>query len=263
MRKLQLLLFFLATIAATCQGLDEVDHGRNYNIYPLRLKSGSGGHHIPGLTCSSWRLGVETHNIIEWITVPEECEGYVGNYMLGHQYREDSEAVTIHAFRYAKSLNLTGDGKDTWVFDIDETTLSNLPYYAKHGFGVNAYNSTSFNEWVNLGVAPALPSSLKLYWKLLNLGIKIVFLTGRPEDQTNITVANLRNVRFTKWEKLILKDSSFSGKTAVVYKSTQRKKLEDEGYRIVGNIGDQWSDILGTNTGNRTFKLPDPMYYLS
>jgi hypothetical protein len=21
------------------------------------------------------------------------------------------------------------------VFDIDETTLSNLPYYAKHGFG--------------------------------------------------------------------------------------------------------------------------------
>lgn len=59
------------------------------------------------------------------------------------------------------------------------------------------------------------------------------------------------------------RDASFSGKTSVEFKSAQRKKLEESGYRIVGNIGDQWSDILGTNTGNRTFKLPDPMYYIS
>ena len=51
--------------------------------------------------------------------------------------------------------------------------------------------------------------------------------------------------------------------TALVYKSNARKKLEKSGYRIVGNIGDQWSDILGTNVGNRTFKLPNPIYYVS
>lgn len=54
-----------------------------------------------------------------------------------------------------------------------------------------------------------------------------------------------------------------SGKTALVYKSERRTKLEKRGYRIVGNIGDQWSDVLGTSPGNRTFKLPDPMYYIS
>ena len=54
----------------------------------------------------------------------------------------------------------------------------------------------------------------------------------------------------------------FVGKSAVVYKSAQRKKLEEEGYRIIGNVGDQWSDLLGTNSGIRTFKLPDPMYYI-
>lgn len=59
------------------------------------------------------------------------------------------------------------------------------------------------------------------------------------------------------------RSSSFSGTTAVVYKSAQRRKLEESGYKIVGNIGDQWSDILGTNTGDRTFKLPDPLYYIS
>lgn len=57
--------------------------------------------------------------------------------------------------------------------------------------------------------------------------------------------------------------SEYSGKSAVVYKSAQRKILEEEdGYRIVGNIGDQWSDLFGTNIGLRTFKLPDPMYYI-
>jgi hypothetical protein len=54
--------------------------------------------------------------------------------MMGGQYRRDSRFVIDEAVAYAESLNLTGTGKE-WVFDVDETTLSNLPYYAKHGFG--------------------------------------------------------------------------------------------------------------------------------
>ncbi|KAI4973364.1 hypothetical protein ZWY2020_035625 [Hordeum vulgare] len=38
-------------------------------------------------------------------------------------------------YAYVDSLKLACNGKEVWVFDIDETTLSNLPYYAKHGFG--------------------------------------------------------------------------------------------------------------------------------
>lgn len=67
------------------------------------------------------------------------------------------------------------------------------------------FNSTLFNEWVNKGEAPSLPESLKLYKKLLSLGIKIVFLTGRPEDQRSVTENNLKNVGFYTWENLILK----------------------------------------------------------
>ncbi|KAH7565338.1 hypothetical protein JRO89_XS09G0190300 [Xanthoceras sorbifolium] len=232
-------------------------------IHFLRPLSGAGLQDIPGLSCSSWRLAVETNNIIGWETVPEECANYVGHYMLGQQYRDDSKVVADQALLHTNSINLAGDGKEIWVFDVDETTLSNLPYYATHGFGTTPYNSTAFNEWVEEGKAPALPESLALYKNLLSLGIKIVFLTGRLEDQRNATAANLKNVGYHTWEKLILKDSSYSGKTAVAYKSSERKKLEEDGYRIIGNMGDQWSDLLGTNTGNRTFKLPDPMYYIS
>ncbi|XP_038693190.1 acid phosphatase 1-like [Tripterygium wilfordii] len=254
-----LLSLFLATIA----NVEPHSHGIHNQIHLLRPQSGAGGSPVPGLSCQSWRLGVETHNIIGWATVPQECEGYVGHYMLGQQYRKDSKAVADEAIHFAESLKLAKDGKDIWVFDVDETTLSNLPYYAQHGFGVEPYNAKVFDEWVIQAKAVVLPESLRLYRKLLSLGIKPVFLTGRTEDKRNVTTTNLKNAGYHTLEMLILKGSNYSGKTATEYKSNERRNLEMKGFRIVGNSGDQWSDLLGTNVGNRTFKLPDPMYYIS
>ncbi|WOK92535.1 hypothetical protein Cni_G01226 [Canna indica] len=136
------------------------------SIHLLRPLSGSGGRPADGVTCASWQFGVETNNVRGWTTVPRSCEGYVGHYMLGDRYRQDSAVVAAEAAAYAEGRQLGSDGKDVWIFDIDETSLSNLPYYARHGFGVEPYNATSFNEWVDLGTAPALPESLKLYRKL-------------------------------------------------------------------------------------------------
>ncbi|KAG0524204.1 hypothetical protein BDA96_07G190500 [Sorghum bicolor] len=51
-------------------------------------------------------------------------------------------------------------------------------------------------------------------------------------------------------------------KTATVYKSEMRKEMEEEGYRILGNSGVQWSDLLGSSMSARSFKLPNPMYYI-
>nr|BAA89332.1 EEF13 [Solanum melongena] len=50
--------------------------------------------------------------------------------------------------------------------------------------------------------------------------------------------------------------------SAVQFKSSKRTDLVKAGYRIVGNIGDQWTDLIGENVGARTFKVPDPMYYI-
>ncbi|XP_020177105.4 stem 28 kDa glycoprotein [Aegilops tauschii subsp. strangulata] len=181
--------------------------------------------------------------------------------MLGKHFHRDSKIVIDQALAYVDSLKLAGNGKEVWVFDIDETTLSNLPYYAKHGFGATPFNATSFNANVLEGSAPALPETKRLYNKLRSVGIKPVFLTGRTEDQRAITVTNLRRQGISGWMNLLLKQPGFNG-SAVTYKSGKRQKLQDAGYVIVGNIGDQWSDILGAPEGARTFKLPDPMYYI-
>lgn len=52
------------------------------------------------------------------------------------------------------------------------------------------------------------------------------------------------------------------GKLATIFKSEKRNEMVKEGYRILGNSGDQWSDLLGSSTANRSFKLPNPMYYI-
>ncbi|KAI3908751.1 hypothetical protein MKW98_029301 [Papaver atlanticum] len=163
------LFILLPTISSAtyCHAASNEHGGLPQPIHLLRPKSGSGpGELLEGLSCDSWRLAVETNNLRNWKTVPAECENYVGHYMLGPYYRQDSKYVTTEAAKYAESIKLAGDGKDTWVFDIDETTLSNVPYYATHGFGVNLYNGTAFDAWVDTGKAPALPESLKLYNKL-------------------------------------------------------------------------------------------------
>ncbi|KAF4391983.1 hypothetical protein F8388_004312 [Cannabis sativa] len=43
--------------------------------------------------------------------------------------------MEINPKRIVLSVELVGDGKDVWIFDIDEILFSNLPFYADHGYG--------------------------------------------------------------------------------------------------------------------------------
>ncbi|CAL5371211.1 unnamed protein product [Camellia sinensis] len=126
-------------------------------------------------TAESWRFSVETNDAGIWTQVPSRCQDYVHDYITGVRYRSDSEMV-------AKTVEFAGNGKDAWVFDIDETLLSNLPYYAHHGFGSETFDEVSFDEWVDLAEAPALLASLKLYKELQEMGFTIFLLiqVSRP-----------------------------------------------------------------------------------
>ncbi|KAM3380155.1 acid phosphatase 1 [Capsicum galapagoense] len=256
-------LFLFISMAALDAKASHVNSISN-QIHQLRPKTGSSGHPVPQLNCLSWRLAVETNNMKDWKLVPLQCEGYVGHYMLGKQYREDCYNVVAAAIQYAKTLKIAKDGKDVWIFDIDETTLSNLPYYARSdvAFGAIKFNATKFDEWTREGKAPAVPGALYLYKALLSMGIKPVFITGTKEEFRQIRIANLKKVGYNSWIKLVLKGVNDTG-SSVMYKSAKRAELVKDGYRIVGNIGDQWSDLLGDYVGQRTFKLPDPMYYIA
>ncbi|KAK4280960.1 hypothetical protein QN277_012511 [Acacia crassicarpa] len=212
--------------------------------------------------CDSWRLSVETNNAGIWERIPARCERFVEDYMDGERYLSDSDVIAGFSSAFANNVKLGADGRDAWVFDIDETLLSNLPYYESHGFGSDIFNETSFDDWVNEAKAPALPASLRLYKELQQLGFKIFLLTGRSEYQREATEANLLFSGYSKWERLILREESDQGKPATIYKSERRQELVNEGYRIHGSSGDQWSDLLGFAVARRSFKLPNPMYFI-
>ena len=50
-------------------------------------------------------------------------------------------------------------------------------------------------------------------------------------------------------------------KSAADFKALERRKLTEEGFTILVSIGDQQSDLAG-GYAERTFKLPNPVYFL-
>ena len=100
----------------------------------------SSGHPIVGdapvlAYCESWRLSVETNNAGNWKKIPSRCHDAIESYINGPQYVLDSKVAARHANSYAKSIKVAADKKDAWVFDVDETLISNVQLYIVSGYG--------------------------------------------------------------------------------------------------------------------------------
>ncbi len=145
------------------------------------------------------------------------------------------------------------------VLDIDETTLSNYAEMESKGF---AYDAQAFAAWENEASAPAIAGTLKLYKEAQKLGVAVFFLTGRPENERGATERDLRSQGFGQWQELILRSAAEAHESALKYKSAERARIEREGYRIVLNVGDQWSDLRGTPEAEYSVKYPNPYYFI-
>ncbi|KAL0380514.1 UNVERIFIED_CONTAM: Acid phosphatase 1 [Sesamum angustifolium] len=77
------------------------------------------------------------------------------------------------------------------------------------------------------------------------------------------TIDNLVDVGYHGWTSLILRGPDDENKDIQKYKADVRKQLISSGYRIWGILGDQWSSVEGLPTAKRTFKLPNPLYYVA
>ncbi|XAR68694.1 Acid phosphatase [Bertholletia excelsa] len=237
--------------------------GMGWEVACARAKTRWSNMGENGSYCLSWRLAVEANNVGAWRTVPTQCLRQVGAYMTGGQYDRDVSFVMDRINSYIDTINISRDGFDAWILDVDDTCISNLRYYRGKRFGCDPYDPEGFKTWAQRGECPAIPAVLKLFNKLVDSGFKVFLVTGRDEATLGqVTLDNLHNQGFDGYERLILRTAAYRGVSAVVYKSEIRKELEGEGYRIRGNAGDQWSDLQGDCLGNRTFKLPNPMYFV-
>jgi acid phosphatase len=147
-------------------------------------------------------------------------------------------------------------GGSVVVFDVDETALNNYGLAKHMDFGYVYELNKKWNEELK---APAIQQTKDLYIYLLNRGCKIIFLTGRNFSEYEVTYKNLLQAGYTGFDTLLTQREDEQNLKSQEFKSKKRTELTNQGYQIVGTVGDQWTDLNGPYSGIQ-IKLPNYLY---
>jgi predicted secreted acid phosphatase len=153
------------------------------------------------------------------------------------QWQADVTVVTNQAQAYIEQRIAAASSTSNLaiVLDIDNTALAN-------------YFSSSYPT-------PADPPVLAIAKYAASKGVKIFFVTARPDLIDEITEYNLKAVGYPV-------DGLYSRNVIQLFESIQtfktgvRQQLEADGYDIIANIGNNWVDLNG-GYADTTWKLPD------
>jgi hypothetical protein len=169
-------------------------------------------------------------------------------------HKRQNHHLVYRRFKHCAKVKAPS-GKLAVVFDIDETSLSNYSFLAASGF-----SSAGLVPAAVAGSSPAIQPTLALYRDAVSKGVAVFFITGRPSQVATITQNNLKSAGYNQgWTGLTFKPS---GPGTEAYKSGERAKIEEQGYDIAVDIGDQESDLDGGHA-DHDFKLPNPFYFIS
>ena len=195
-----------------------------------------------------------------------EVKREVSTYVDSGRYEAEVSAVVDQAAAFLESRVPRG-GKLAIVLDIDETALSNLPSLRANDYGFIISGPCDLPRgpcgllaWIGMARAEPIKPVLTLARLARQRGVAVFFLTGRPERLREATERNLRGAGY-EWTGVLLKPDALNTQSAVEFKAPERKKLVDQGYTIIVNMGDQTSDLEG-GFAERTYKLPNPFYFV-
>jgi predicted secreted acid phosphatase len=162
------------------------------------------------------------------------------------------------------------DAPPVLILDVDDTTLSTYNYEVTHDFGFDPVENADYIH--NHGMGPVF-GMVDLANYAHSLDIEVFYITGRPNaTQREDTLRDLAAAGYpdVTSDHLYMRDRAnpppylvFCEPTCTTtqYKSLTRKHIESLGFDIILNMGDQLSDLAG-GFAHRTFKVPNPMYFL-
>lgn len=153
------------------------------------------------------------------------------------------------------------DSKKAVVFDLDETLLDNYQMLKSVDFRSDV---APWNDAANAGNTPAIPRTLAFLRWLLARNVKIFFITGRRDTVITGTEQNLQFIGLlpTDYVQLVTRSPDEYTMPAAAYKAKHRGQIVQNGYDIIGCIGDQFSDCAGGDAGY-IMKLPNYMYFIA
>ena len=186
------------------------------------------------------------------------CKHEVADYVTSGEYARDIADVgrATNAYLLKRIPQGAEPGKKlAIVFDIDETMITSAAEIIANDYG---YVHKVWDNWVAKGEAPGILPVQSVYATALHEKIEILIITGRTKKDRVATEKNLHRVGYKNWSKIVYRSASDPPGNAD-FKTEVRRKLTQEGYQIIANIGDQASD-LSNGYAEQTFKLPNPFY---
>ncbi|HEX5496678.1 MAG TPA: HAD family acid phosphatase [Mycobacteriales bacterium] len=209
--------------------------------------------------------------------VEDQIEAFYGDTVVGgdhfaspdSNYARQVGGIEGHLGHYLAGAARRAHPRPAVVFDVDDTTLITYTYELEHGFAFDPVSNDQFVQAERMTEVFGMPGLVN---RAAQEGITVFFVTGRPESERAATAGNLAKVGYrvpADTDHLFLKNtanpppylSCGATCTTIQYKSQTRAHIENLGFTILADVGDQFSDLAGGHSG-RTFKLPNPMYFL-
>ena len=136
------------------------------------------------------------------------------------------------------------------ILDVDETILDNSPYQAMLVIENKKFSSITWNQWVALKQAPAIPGVVDFLNTAQQMGVTIFYVTNRkcsgpdndPCPQDKQTFENLQSVginNVTLDNVLLLGEKDNWGRD-----KTSRRHYVAQNYRVIMLFGDNLGDFI-------------------
>jgi hypothetical protein len=246
----------------------------------------------PNLADQMTNLDVLRQQIKNYYGVPLATTGPSGTWAQGFaadgNYANEAESVAKHGEDWLQARSKVP--QRAIVLDVDDTTLATFNYELYSNWD---FNPTTNGNFVTGQLFPAVPGMVDMVKAAAAVGYAVFFLTGRPAAQETATLGNLtsdgvgvdagypaptpasatEDGLFTKPPvgsyPAYLNTPEFCADAIAAnvscptsrYKTGVRAHIEALGFEIVGNFGDQFSDLTG-GFADKTFKMPNPNYFL-
>ncbi|MET9417515.1 HAD family acid phosphatase [Streptomyces klenkii] len=175
-----------------------------------------------------------------------------------------STSVTAGAARTSGTAGLKGVDYATWQRDVQAVIDQALPYVKdrtanthgrKQAIVLDIDNSSLETDFHWTYPTPAIKPVLDLTRYANAHGAAIFFVTARPGILDGLTEHNLRTAGYPV-SGLYVRHLPDLFHEVSTYKTAKRAEIENNGYTIIANIGNNNSDLVGGHA-ERTFKLPD------